>query len=66
MSSVLLGKVSGGGTTTNTFRDVNDSKDRVTAVVVHRPAGAAKRLPSAYELSGAGSGREFPSWDAGR
>ena len=32
-ASVLLGKVSGAGTTTNTFRDIDDSKDRVTATV---------------------------------
>lgn len=31
--SVLLAKVSGGGTVTNTFRDVNDTKNRVTATV---------------------------------
>lgn len=33
VSSALLGKVSGGATTTNTFRDLADSKDRITATV---------------------------------
>jgi hypothetical protein len=33
MASVILGKVSGAGTTTETFRDVNDTKDRVVATV---------------------------------
>lgn len=33
LSSVLLGKVSGAGTSTNTFRDLNDTKDRVAATV---------------------------------
>jgi hypothetical protein len=33
MSSVLLGKVSGAGTATETFRDINDTKDRVIADV---------------------------------
>lgn len=33
ISAVLLGKVSGGGTTTNTFRDLDNTKDRVTATV---------------------------------
>lgn len=33
MASVLLGKVSGAGTTTETFRDINDTKDRVIATV---------------------------------
>lgn len=33
MASVLLGKVSGGATVTNIFRDLNDTKDRVTATV---------------------------------
>ena len=32
-AAVLLGKVSGAGTTTNIFRDINDNKDRVTATV---------------------------------
>ena len=32
-NAVLLGKISGGGTTTETFRDINDTKDRVTATV---------------------------------
>jgi hypothetical protein len=32
-ASALLGKVSGGATTTNTFRDTSDSKDRITATV---------------------------------
>lgn len=32
MAAVLLGKVSGGGTGTEVFRDTNDSKDRVTSV----------------------------------
>jgi hypothetical protein len=32
-ASVLLGKLSGGGTATEVFRDVNDTKDRVTATV---------------------------------
>lgn len=31
--SVLAGKVSGGGTATEVFRDVNDSKDRIVATV---------------------------------
>jgi hypothetical protein len=33
MASVLLGKVSGAGTGTETFRDINDAKDRVVATV---------------------------------
>jgi|GEM_PF-6174823 len=33
MSAVLLGKVSGAGTGTEVFRDVNDTKPRVTATV---------------------------------
>ncbi len=33
ISSVLLGKVSGAATATNTFRDVNDSTDRVVSTV---------------------------------
>jgi hypothetical protein len=33
MAAVLLGKASGGGTTTRRFRDVNDSVDRVEATV---------------------------------
>ncbi len=33
ISSVLLGKVSGAATATNTFRDVNDSTDRVISTV---------------------------------
>lgn len=33
MASVLLGKLSGAATATNVFRDVNDTKDRVTATV---------------------------------
>lgn len=33
MAAVLLGKASGGGTTTVTFRDTGDTADRVTAVV---------------------------------
>lgn len=33
MASVLVGKVSGAGTGTEVFRDVNDTKDRVTATV---------------------------------
>lgn len=33
MSSVLAGKVSGAGTGTEVFRDVNDTKDRVTSTV---------------------------------
>jgi hypothetical protein len=33
MASVLFGKVSGGGTTTNTFRDLGDTKARVTSTV---------------------------------
>jgi hypothetical protein len=32
-ASVLLGKVSGAGTETEVFRDINDTKDRVTATV---------------------------------
>lgn len=32
-NAVLLGKVSGANTTTNTFRDIADTKDRVTATV---------------------------------
>lgn len=31
--SACVGKMSGGATTTNTFRDTNDSKDRITATV---------------------------------
>lgn len=31
VASVLLSKVSGGGTATNTFRDYNDTKDRIVA-----------------------------------
>jgi len=33
MMSALAAKVSGGGTTTITFRDVGDTKDRITATV---------------------------------
>lgn len=33
MSAVLLGKVSGAGTGTETFRDVSDTKDRVVSTV---------------------------------
>ncbi len=33
MASVLLAKVSGGGSDTITYRDVDDSKDRVVATV---------------------------------
>lgn len=33
MLSALVAKVSGGGTTTITFRDIGDSKDRITATV---------------------------------
>jgi len=33
MASVLLGKMSGGGTATEVFRDLGDTKDRVTATV---------------------------------
>lgn len=33
MAAVLLGKVTGGGTATNTFRDTGDSTDRVIATV---------------------------------
>ena len=33
MASALLGKASGGGTATITFRDTGDSKDRITATV---------------------------------
>jgi hypothetical protein len=33
VNAVLLGKVSGAGTGTETFRDINDTKDRVTATV---------------------------------
>jgi hypothetical protein len=33
VNAVLLGKVSGAGTGTETFRDVNDTKDRVVATV---------------------------------
>jgi hypothetical protein len=33
LAAVLFGKVSGGGTTTNTFRDTADGTDRVTATV---------------------------------
>jgi hypothetical protein len=33
VSSVLFGKVSGAGTGTEKFRDINDIKDRITAVV---------------------------------
>jgi hypothetical protein len=33
MASALLGKASGGGTATITFRDLGDSKDRITATV---------------------------------
>ena len=33
MGSVLLGKLSGGGTGTEVFRDIDDTKDRVTATV---------------------------------
>ena len=32
-NSVLGGKVSGAGTSTETFRDINDTKNRVTAEV---------------------------------
>lgn len=32
-NSALLGKLSGAATTTNTFRDIADSKDRITATV---------------------------------
>jgi len=32
-SSALLAKLSGGGTATETFRDIDDSKDRITATV---------------------------------
>ena len=32
-SSALLGKISGGGSSTETFRDIDDSKDRITATV---------------------------------
>ena len=32
-NAVLGGKITGGGTTTETFRDVNDTKDRVIATV---------------------------------
>jgi hypothetical protein len=32
-ASVLLGKVSGAGTGTETFRDINDTKNRVIADV---------------------------------
>jgi hypothetical protein len=32
-ASVLLGKVSGAGTATETFRDINDTKNRVVADV---------------------------------
>ena len=32
-SAVLLGKISGGGTATEIFRDIDDSKDRITATV---------------------------------
>jgi hypothetical protein len=32
-AAALLGKVSGGGTTTNTFRDTADGTDRITATV---------------------------------
>lgn len=33
MAAVLAGKVSGGATATNTFRDLTDAKDRVTSTV---------------------------------
>ncbi len=33
ISSVLLGKIANSATTTNTFRDINDSKDRVVSTV---------------------------------
>lgn len=33
ISSTLFGKASGGGTTTITFRDLGDTKDRITATV---------------------------------
>lgn len=33
MSAAINGKVSGGGTATNTFRNITDSKDRVTSTV---------------------------------
>ncbi len=33
ISSVLLGKIANAATTTNTFRDINDSKDRVVSTV---------------------------------
>lgn len=33
MAATLAGKVSGGGTVTNTFRNVTDTKDRVTSTV---------------------------------
>src|SRR3990167_1669444 len=32
-SAALLGKISGGGTATEVFRDIDDSKDRITATV---------------------------------
>lgn len=32
-ASILLSKISGAATVTNTFRDINDTKDRVTATV---------------------------------
>jgi hypothetical protein len=32
-NSALLGKVSGGATTTNTFRDLADTKDRIVSTV---------------------------------
>jgi hypothetical protein len=33
MAAALFGKASGGGTATITFRDLGDSKDRITATV---------------------------------
>jgi hypothetical protein len=32
-NAVLLGKVSGAGTGTETFRDINDTKNRIVATV---------------------------------
>lgn len=41
--------------------------DRFSAVTVHRPAGAPKVKPTPAMLAGGrDTGREFPSWDAGR
>jgi hypothetical protein len=46
-NAILGGKVSGAGTTTEVFRDVNDTKDRITATV----DGAGNRLVIVKDLS---------------